>query len=603
VRTFGEVSNERMNRFWKRLGCCAAISLMLVSAGCRPVGSVDVERALAKNLEVVSMEGSASFTIELVPEPSAPITKEQADLIRTFGNVKIALDGIKQQDPHRISMNGVLSYAGGAIPFQMSATDDRIIVLADGAKKPIAFRNEWSVPQVLLKSLSLPLPDEVRNRLLQNSPDVTKMLLTFLSGKAVHPSKIDVEPVTETIHGDRLNLIKMRIEMDGTEIRKWMRNLITAVLSDEQGLKEQIGQLYDLMMPAMSESPGRSDSLLSGILDKKDLAVPLLTSMVQNALTRAVVAIDGDLAPDADGADGKDENGGEATGDGEAGMSGEKSGEAGAKAGTEPKEPAIQSAPESGEAAAGSNPDADRTLPVAGTAVQSREADAGEPNREGMLSGTQSLKLDVYLDEELYIRKVGFEMSSASRDAKETGISGIRVTGVSEAWNIDMPVKSEMLEDGNAFELDERTKYELPGNFQENSLAFKLLKDELHLNRQIIRLPVRDDGGAPDGSSPFIRDGTTLVPVRYLLEFLDAQVKWDQEKRQVTIIAPRLNKVIALTIGSKKATVNGEESLLETAAELIDNISYVPVRFIAEAMGARVDWDHERRTVVITLEH
>jgi hypothetical protein len=335
--------------------------------------------------------------------------------------------------------------------------------------------------------------------------------------------------------------------------------------------------------------------------------------MVQNALTRAVVAIDGDLAPDADGADGKDENGGEATGDGEAGMSGEKSGEAGvtgaeagavtgAEAGAESKEPVIQSSPETESDAAGPNPEADRTLPVAGTAVQPEKTGAGEQNR-GMLNGTQSLKLDVYLDEELYIRKVGFEMSSASRDAKETGISGIRVTGVSEAWNIDMPVKSEMLEDGNAFELDERTKYELPGNFQENSLAFKLLKDELHLNRQIIRLPVRDDGGAPDGSSPFIRDGTTLVPVRYLLEFLDAQVKWDQEKRQVTIIAPRLNKVIALTIGSKKATVNGEESLLETAAELIDNISYVPVRFIAEAMGARVDWDHERRTVVITLEH
>lgn len=99
-------------------------------------------------------------------------------------------------------------------------------------------------------------------------------------------------------------------------------------------------------------------------------------------------------------------------------------------------------------------------------------------------------------------------------------------------------------------------------------------------------------------TAPFIADDTTLVPLRVIAEGLGAKVDWEGETKTVTVTDS--DKTIVLAIGSTSVTVNGEEKSLLTAPQLKNDTTMLPIRFISEEMGANVDWNGETRTVTVT---
>lgn len=101
----------------------------------------------------------------------------------------------------------------------------------------------------------------------------------------------------------------------------------------------------------------------------------------------------------------------------------------------------------------------------------------------------------------------------------------------------------------------------------------------------------------PLSKDPVIRQDTTLMPFRDLLEALGASVNWDDKSRKVTAQTGAVR--IELAIGSDTATVNGQPYSLSAPAQIIDDSTYVPVRFIAEALGAEVHWEGASRLVHI----
>lgn len=96
---------------------------------------------------------------------------------------------------------------------------------------------------------------------------------------------------------------------------------------------------------------------------------------------------------------------------------------------------------------------------------------------------------------------------------------------------------------------------------------------------------------------PVIKNGRTLVPVRAIFEALNVEPKWNGETRTVT--ASNEITTIILPIGSNHATVNDKQIELDVPATIINGRTVVPTRFIAECLGATVDWDNEIRTVII----
>lgn len=97
---------------------------------------------------------------------------------------------------------------------------------------------------------------------------------------------------------------------------------------------------------------------------------------------------------------------------------------------------------------------------------------------------------------------------------------------------------------------------------------------------------------------PVILNDRTLVPLRGIFEALGANVSWDQNAK--TVLATKEGTTVCLTIGSNKAYKNGEVINLDQPPQLINDRTMVPVRFVSEALGAKVDWDDRVRTVIIT---
>ena len=93
------------------------------------------------------------------------------------------------------------------------------------------------------------------------------------------------------------------------------------------------------------------------------------------------------------------------------------------------------------------------------------------------------------------------------------------------------------------------------------------------------------------------KKGRTLLPMRKVFEMLGAEVEWNDAKKEVT--GRKDNVEVKLTIGSKIAKVNDETFELDLPAQIINSLTYVPVRFVGEALGSDVDWDHDTRTVLI----
>lgn len=88
--------------------------------------------------------------------------------------------------------------------------------------------------------------------------------------------------------------------------------------------------------------------------------------------------------------------------------------------------------------------------------------------------------------------------------------------------------------------------------------------------------------------APLIEKGRTLVPMRKIFERLGAKVDWNQETE--TITATKGNQQIELTIGKVQAVVNGKTIKLDVPAKVIDGRTVVPMRFVGETLGAKVNY-------------
>ena len=102
-------------------------------------------------------------------------------------------------------------------------------------------------------------------------------------------------------------------------------------------------------------------------------------------------------------------------------------------------------------------------------------------------------------------------------------------------------------------------------------------------------------------AAPFIAGGLTYVPLRSVLEALDAEVSWDQERKEIT--ARTDTALLVMKVGSETAAVNNRVLKMPAAPVLIEKTTYVPVRFIGETFGAQVNWNaQERQVMILTAE-
>ena len=98
--------------------------------------------------------------------------------------------------------------------------------------------------------------------------------------------------------------------------------------------------------------------------------------------------------------------------------------------------------------------------------------------------------------------------------------------------------------------------------------------------------------------APIIRNDRTMLPARFVAEALGASVEWNEAAQKVTIT--KENTVIEITIGSNTAVVDGMEVILDSPAFIEKSRTYLPLRFISENLGAEVEWNQELQQIYIT---
>ncbi len=103
-------------------------------------------------------------------------------------------------------------------------------------------------------------------------------------------------------------------------------------------------------------------------------------------------------------------------------------------------------------------------------------------------------------------------------------------------------------------------------------------------------------------ASPIIENDRTLVPVRFIAEEIGATVYWDGINRTVTI--KKDGKSILLFIDSYLISYNNNQShmISDVAPKIINDRTYVPVRLISNVFGIGVSWNSETRTVYINTD-
>lgn len=99
---------------------------------------------------------------------------------------------------------------------------------------------------------------------------------------------------------------------------------------------------------------------------------------------------------------------------------------------------------------------------------------------------------------------------------------------------------------------------------------------------------------------PIRQNGSVMVPFRAIFEALGLKVEWDSKTQ--TIKGSKPGTLIKLKLGSTTAEINGNQKKLTVAPSNIKGSTYVPLRFIGEAVDAKVNWLAEIQTATISTK-
>lgn len=113
--------------------------------------------------------------------------------------------------------------------------------------------------------------------------------------------------------------------------------------------------------------------------------------------------------------------------------------------------------------------------------------------------------------------------------------------------------------------------------------------------------PYVTPAGEPE---PYINaDHRTMVPIRFFADALSVsseQIAWDQMLQRVTLV--KGDRTVKIRLGKTYIYVNDVGVKMDTEAEMKEGRVFIPARFVAEALGARMDWEQATNTISMTTD-
>jgi len=133
-----------------------------------------------------------------------------------------------------------------------------------------------------------------------------------------------------------------------------------------------------------------------------------------------------------------------------------------------------------------------------------------------------------------------------------------------------------LLSHGNAFALN-----------QNETLVLTLGSNQALVNGNTLEL----------ATPPVVDKDTTIVPLRFISETFGASVEWLPETREITVQHDEM--LVTMQPDNTNAVVNGDAQTLQIAPSIIDGVTMVPLRFLAENMRYGVNFNPESKEIHI----
>jgi len=150
------------------------------------------------------------------------------------------------------------------------------------------------------------------------------------------------------------------------------------------------------------------------------------------------------------------------------------------------------------------------------------------------------------------------------------------------------------------------------GDYYDESKEYRRLSNKYNDQPLVIILQVGrpfcyiDHKPVSMDAAPVIREGRTLIPLRFLAESVGAEVDWNDYQKKVTIF--HKGEVIELWVGRNTARINGERFSIDPSnAQLTPIVEngriMLPLRFITENLGFEVEWLEATQEIILTYLH
>lgn len=97
---------------------------------------------------------------------------------------------------------------------------------------------------------------------------------------------------------------------------------------------------------------------------------------------------------------------------------------------------------------------------------------------------------------------------------------------------------------------------------------------------------------------PFLKDGRTMVPLRFIGEALGAQILWSESEQKITINLSGSN--ITLWIGNSEAKIDNETVFMDVPALINNGRTLIPIRFVSEKLKLKVNFDDNTKQITIS---
>lgn len=497
------------------------LAISLVLAGCQPLGNsgIDLNQVLKNDSTIPnSFEANQSISLELNYDESL-IDEDELAYYQLLDNSK--LDIHMQKNGMNIWYEGFISVYKGDIPFKVSLTNDQMIIWVDNATKPIVFKGEE------YDEIWQELIDAYGSYMLEATSDEIKAtnleIIDFFVRNLPNPNTISYDlNSSTTINSEQVKMTKI----DSTVLASELPDLAVKFLNNikaDGALKDIMSTLYlyygSVYMEGIEVTQAEADQYAD---DQYEMTVTMIDGLIEE----------------------------------------------------------IASLVDSGMADFNDN---------------------------------TYFKTTFYVDNSLRINKADNILSFEAPEfisSELGGLTGLKIESSYEIFNIDkdFAVNTIDISGKDYITVDDDDKVFF-NSLNKQGPLFDILKNEvkvipentfiLALNKKDVKITnyMDEDTNETMNVAPYSKNGTTLVPIRFISENMGSTVSWDKSTQKVTIT--KGDTTIILKVGSKVALVDGIELSLNAAPEIKDGSLMVPLRFISDAFDADVYWDGGTKTIKI----